>query len=101
MPTPSSKKPAPRPTPGPRGNHSATSTPPVRQLANPVFAQPEPTPDPTTFRVQHPSDGPAYKSIDALNKAHKIKPLPFPAARGGAEPQLTLHDVLGGNAGAI
>lgn len=44
----------------------------------PVFAQPEPTDDPKRFEVKHPSDGPVYKQIDALNKEHKINPLPFP-----------------------
>ena len=72
-----------------------------RQLAHPVFAQPEPTPDPATFRVNHPSDAPAYKEIDQLNREHKIAPLPFPPPRGGVEPQLTLQQVLGDNAAAI
>jgi hypothetical protein len=74
---------------------------PNRQLAHPVFAQPEPTPDPATFRVNHPSDAPAYKEIDQLNREHKIAPLPFPLPRGGVEPQLTLQQVLGDNAAAI
>ena len=98
MPTKSRKRPSGKPAPG---TDPGGPAPPVRHLANPVFAQPQPTADPTTFLVKHPSDGPAYKSIDALNKAHKIKPLPFPAPRGGVEPRLTLQDVLGGNAGAI
>jgi hypothetical protein len=51
--------------------------------------------------VKHPSDGPAYKAIDALNKEHQINPLPFPTPRGGVEPRLTLEEVLGGNTGAI
>ncbi len=70
---------------------------PTRDIGRPVFAQPEPTPDPTLFRVRHASDGQAYKTIDQLNREHKIKPLPFPPPRGGVEPQLTLTDVLGGN----
>src|SRR5229473_3249182 len=74
---------------------------PNRKLAHPVFAQPEPTPDPATFRVNHPSDAPAYKEIDQLNREHKIAPLPFPLPRGGVEPQLTLQQVLGDNAAAI
>ena len=68
---------------------------PPRMLDRPVFAQPSPTADPTTFRVPHPSDGAAYKVIDALNREHKIHPLPFPPPRGGVEPQLTLQQVLG------
>jgi hypothetical protein len=73
-----------------------------RFLTNPVFAQPEPTPDPSTFKVTHPSDDPAYKIIDELNAEHKIKPLPFPAPRGGqAEPQLSLTQIFGGNTSAV
>ena len=76
--------------------------PTPRSLAAPVFSQPEPTPDPSTFKVTHPSDDAAYKLIDTLNAEHKINPLPFPAPRGGqAEPQLNLTQVFGGNAKAI
>jgi hypothetical protein len=77
---------------------AAPSTP--RDLAGPVFAQPQPTPDPTTFVVRHPSDGAAYKQIDELNREHKLAPLPFPSprmAQGSAEPVLTLSDALGGS----
>lgn len=89
-------------TPGkPPGNGMAANNQPVRSIGYPVFAQPEPTADPTTFRVKHPSDGAAYKAIDVLNKEHKITPLPFPAPRGGVEPRLTLEEVLGGNTSAI
>lgn len=80
-------------------NDDAGST--VRQLANPVFAQPEPTADPTTFKVKHASDGQAYKAIDQLNKEHKLSPLPFPPPRGGVEPRLTLQQVLGDNQVAV
>ena len=73
-----------------------------RSLAAPVFAQPEPTPDPSTFKIKHPSDAAAYKLIDELNAEHKIVPLPFPLPRGGTtEPQLNLTQVFGGNAAAI
>ncbi len=81
-----------------------TSGPPAaraRSLAAPVFAQPEPTPDPSTFKIKHPSDDAAYKQIDELNAEHKINPLPFPMPRGGSEPQLSLVEVFGGNASAI
>jgi hypothetical protein len=71
-----------------------------RKLAAPVFAQPTPTEDPTTYRVPHPSDGVAYKEIDELNAEHKIFPLSFPAPRGDTEPVLTLAEVLGGVDGA-
>ncbi len=77
----------------------------TRQLAHPVFAQPEPTADPSIFRTQHPSDGPAYKIIDELNKEHKIVPLPFPPPRGTEggkkEPVLTLQQVLGTKDAAV
>jgi hypothetical protein len=74
----------------------------MRTLETPVFAQPEPTPDPSTFKINHPSDDAAYKVIDELNKEHKIRPLPFPLPRGGTmEPQLDLLQVFGGNAAAI
>jgi Calcineurin-like phosphoesterase len=64
------------------------------KLAHPVFSQPQPTPDPTKFEVKHPSDDPAYKQIDVLNREHKLAALPFPAPRGLPEPRLTLAAVL-------
>ncbi|HLZ98931.1 MAG TPA: hypothetical protein VKP66_13410, partial [Steroidobacteraceae bacterium] len=33
--------------------------------------------------------------IDELNREHKLQAMPFPAPRGGTEPQLTLAQVLG------
>jgi Calcineurin-like phosphoesterase len=68
-----------------------------RVLGKPVFAQPQPTPDPKEFEVKHPSDNPAYKQIDALNREHRLAPLPFPAPRDLPEPRLTLAAVLGEN----
>lgn len=80
----------------------AAGAPAPRVLNQPVFSQPEPTPDPTTFKVKHPSDAAAYKLIDQLNAEHKLQPLPFPPPRGGAaEPQLSLLEVFGNNQGAI
>jgi hypothetical protein len=76
--------------------HDATGSEP-RVLGKPVFAQPEPTPDPKKFEVKHPSDNPAYKQIDTLNREHKLAPLPFPAPRDLPEPTLTLGAVLGEN----
>ena len=96
------RKPAPkRParTPAAPPVESTAVTP--RELGHPVFAQPEPTADPTSFRVKHPSDSPVYKQIDQLNREHKIQPLPFPPPRGGVEPRLTLVEVFGGNTAAI
>ena len=63
----------------------------------PEFAQPHPTPDPRQFRIPHPSDAQAYEQIDALNRAHRLGPMPFPAPRGLPEPRLTLTQVLGPN----
>ncbi|CAB3787098.1 metallophosphoesterase family protein [Paraburkholderia fynbosensis] len=68
-----------------------------RVLDAPVFSQPQPTSDPRTFVVRHASDVAAYKVIDELNREHKLKPLPFPAPRGGVEPRLSLADVLDRN----
>jgi Calcineurin-like phosphoesterase len=83
-----------------QGNKVATHAP--RMLAKPVFSQPQPTPDPTTFKITHPSDGAAYKQIDELNREHKLHALPFPAPRSdGAEPRLSLTEVFGGNTGAV
>lgn len=76
------------------------AAPAPRQLDAPVFAQPEPTADPTIFKVKHPSDNAAYKAIDQLNAEHKLQPLPFPLPRGTPEPQLTLADVFGKAASA-
>jgi hypothetical protein len=74
----------------------STGTRSAAPAGAPAFAQPVYTPDPTQFIVPHPSDNAAYKVIDQLDREHKIRPLPFPAARGGmAEPVLRLADVLG------
>ncbi len=95
-----SKKPRKQPAPVAAKSAPSAGTSP-RTVGHPVFAQPEPTADPTTFRVKHGSDAAAYKAIDLLNKEHKIFPLPFPAPRGGVEPRLSLEDVLGGDAAAV
>jgi hypothetical protein len=68
-----------------------------RVLTQPGFGQPQPTPDPTKFSVQHASDAKAYATIDELNKEHKLAAMPFPAPRGVPEPRLSLAQVLGGN----
>lgn len=65
------------------------------EIGHPVFAQPEPTPDPTKFEIKHPSDNPIYKQIDELNREHRITTTPFPPPRGLPEPRLTLAEVLG------
>jgi hypothetical protein len=88
------------PAPSPSIVNPAPPLPPIptpRKIDHPLFAQPQPTSDPTQFRIGHASDTAAYQAIDALNKQHKIHALPFPAPRGGVEPSLTLDQVLGGN----
>jgi len=70
-------------------------------LDHPVFAQPQRTDDPTKFVVHHASDGPAYKQIDALNREHKLAPIPFPPPRGLPEPRITLAAALGDNDAAV
>ncbi|MGB6752336.1 MAG: hypothetical protein WBE71_07115 [Xanthobacteraceae bacterium] len=92
--------------PQPRRPKSAPKTPPIdntspTDIGHPLFAQPQPTPDPTKFKVRHPSDNPAYRQTDQLNAAHKLKALPFPAPRGLPEPQLSLADILGASASAV
>jgi len=77
----------------------ASSAP--RELATPVFAEKRPTPDPTTFLVKHPSDGPFYKEIDQLNREHELKAVTFPMPRGTPEPRLSLYEVLGKKKDAI
>jgi hypothetical protein len=71
-------------------------------LDGPVFSQPQPTPDPTVFRIRHPSDKDAYAAIDELNKEGQLKAMPFPPPRGeDAEPRLTLAEVFGGHQEAV
>lgn len=71
---------------------------PPRILRGPVFSQPQPTADPTTFRIRHSNDADAYAAIDKLNAEHKLLPMKFPPARGNSsEPQLTLAQALGGD----
>jgi hypothetical protein len=79
---------------------SGLHAPVTRESPRPIFAQPSPTEDPTTFLIHHASDGQAYKVIDQLNKEHKLAALAFPAPRGGTEPRLTLGQVLGDVDGA-
>ena len=74
---------------------------PPRLLAGPVYSQPQPTADPSVFKIMHPSDNAAYAIIDQLNKEGKLQAMPFPTPRGGEpEPMLTLSEVFGGNRNA-
>ena len=87
---------------GPQTAEDEPAGPAPRLLDGPVFSQPQPTPDPTLFRIRRPSDNDAYAIIDQLNKEGKLQALPFPLPRGGvAEPQLTLEQVFGGHQEAI
>jgi hypothetical protein len=79
----------------PKNGDSGLNSAPTRSLSEPVFSQPQPTADPETFRIRHPTDKDAYAAIDKLNAEHKIKPLPFPSPRGVPEPILTLAAALG------
>lgn len=72
-----------------------TETTPGPDQNAPSFAQPQPGPDPTEFVIHHPTDNAAYARIDALNKEHRLRPMAFPAPRGGTEPQLTLAEIYG------
>jgi hypothetical protein len=74
----------------------------TRVLGTPVFSQPQPTADPSVFKIIHPSDADAYKAIDELNKEGRLQAMPFPTPRGsGAEPVLELADVFGANSSAV
>ncbi len=93
------KKPADTQAPPPLNNDAPSA------VDHPVFAQPATTPDPDKFQVKHVSDNAAYQTIDALNKAHKLAPLPFPLPRGYSaakpEPVLTLAQVLGNDNASV
>jgi hypothetical protein len=83
--------PTPKPTPTPKPK----PTPPSTNGDTPVFSQPQPSADPTAFKVPHPSDNGLYAKVnDKL-----LEPIPPP--RGGAvEPILTLADVYGAQGAA-
>lgn len=70
------------PTPKPAPTPSSTG--------QPVFAQPQPTPDPTSFKTPHPSDSGLYKKVDTK----LLEPIPAPRGKA-AEPVLTLAEVYG------
>jgi Calcineurin-like phosphoesterase len=79
----------------PSGAGPGPASPPTRNINGPVFSQPQPTADPNTFRIRHPTDADAYAEIDKLNAEHKINPMPFPTPRSTPEPVLTLTAALG------
>jgi len=78
--------PVPKPTPTPNPNPSQ----PGSGNDQPVFGQPQLSPDPTSFKTPHPSDSGLYSKVN--NKLVQ----PIPPARGNAvEPILTLAEVYG------
>jgi hypothetical protein len=66
-----------------------SSSAPAPVLAQPVFAQPTASPDPTGFKVPHPSDDPLY------NKVNPKLLQPVPSPRGPGSPIMELSDALG------
>lgn len=76
-----------------RSSSKPTSAP--SSSNQPVFGQPLPSPDPTSFKTPHPSDSGLYSKVnDKLVQA-------IPPARGGAaEPILTLAQVYGSQGSA-
>jgi hypothetical protein len=58
----------------------------------PAFAEGVPTPDPTRFRVPHPSDAAQYQQIQALLTKDVVG---FPASRGSPNDLYSLQDALG------
>jgi hypothetical protein len=88
------KKPT-RPAPPQKTGSKPAST------GEPLFGQPDHTPDPNQFRTKHDTkaDDAAYKILD--KEGRTLKPLPFPSSRGGVEPVLKLEDVLGSEGPAI
>ena len=77
------------------------ATNPGRKLSGPAFSESKPEAPESAFKTRHAPDTAAYKTLDQLAKEHKVQPLPFPAPRGGVEPQLGLADVLGGDTRAV
>src|SRR5437868_1832317 len=77
-----------------------SSTPSRRPTAGtvvgrPVFAEPNPLPDPAKFTVPHASDARAYAEMDSLIRTSRFLPLPFRTVPGTVEPILRLEDALG------
>jgi len=94
------RRPQPRKSKAPPQSELVNNTG-MTVVSHPVFGQPQPTADPTKFEIKHPSDDPAYKRIDELNREHKLTSLPFPAPRDLPEPRLTLAAVLGENEASV
>lgn len=73
---------------------SARTQAPAADSDLPAFGQPLPGPDPSGFKVPHPSDNQLYSKVNT-----KLVE-PFPAPRDGTEPVLTLAEVWGPALGA-
>ena len=80
---------------------STISTQPLRGIASnaPIFAEPQPSADPTRYTTPHASDNQAYGEMDALIRESKFLPTAFPPVPNTPEPVLTLAAALG-NSGA-
>lgn len=63
-----------------------------RPLSQPVFDESASSPDPSTFKVLHPSDSAIYKQVQNLLKKQVVT---FSASRGKPSDLLALGDALG------
>jgi len=70
----------------PTKKHPVTPTPPTRVSGDPVFGQPQPSPDPTTFK--DPVTDASQPDVAG------VQPVPQPAA-SATEPILTLAQIYG------
>jgi hypothetical protein len=75
-----------------RGNGAGSRNGTAVATGGPQFAEPTPTPDPTSFSVKHGSDTQAYTILD--HEKGRLKPLPFQFVRE-EEPVLKLENAFG------
>ncbi len=97
--------------PAKRGAKQGADTPPASpvEIDNssttpadaPRFAQPEVVGEPPQYVVKHASDAAAYKTLDAEARAGELRPIPFPASRGGDEPVLRMADLYGSSGATL
>src|ERR1035441_840377 len=76
----------------PAKKHPVAPTPPTRASGNPVFGQPQPSPDPTTFK--DPVTDASQPDVAG------VQPVPQPAA-AATEPILTLAQIYGSRGATI
>jgi len=76
----------------PAKKHPVAPTPPTRASGNPVFGQPQPSPDPTTFK--DPVTDASQPDVAG------VQPVPQPAA-AATEPILTLAQIYGSQGATI